>query len=48
MEALQEVLTDELLPQLESITPGSGCYLNEVKRPEPSFNPAPVVFHERA
>lgn len=30
MVALQRLMTDVLLPQLEVLTPGSGCYLNEV------------------
>lgn len=30
MVALQKLMTDVLLPQLEILTPGSGCYLNEV------------------
>lgn len=30
------MMTDELLPQLESITPDSGCYLNEVNAPTQS------------
>ena len=30
MVALQEVMTKELLPPLEAITPGSGTYMNEV------------------
>lgn len=30
MVMLQEEMTNVLLPQLEAITPGSGCYLNEV------------------
>lgn len=33
MVELQEEMTNVLLPQLEAITPGSGCYLNEVFRP---------------
>ncbi len=32
MVALQKLMTNVLLPQLETITPGSGCYLNEVSR----------------
>ena len=31
MVALQKLMTDVLLPQLEVITPGSGTYLNEVR-----------------
>ena len=30
---LQREMTNVLVPQLESITPGSGCYLNEVNLP---------------
>lgn len=30
MVRLQEEMTNVLVPQLEAITPGSGCYLNEV------------------
>lgn len=30
MVKLQQEMTNVLVPQLEAITPGSGCYLNEV------------------
>lgn len=30
MIKLQEEMTNVLVPALEAITPGSGCYLNEV------------------
>ena len=35
MVKLQEEMTNVLLPQLEALTPGSGCYLNEVLFPPP-------------
>ena len=31
MIALQKVMTDQILPPLEDITPGSGAYMNEVR-----------------
>ncbi len=31
MVALQKLMTDVYIPQLEAVTPGSGCYLNEVR-----------------
>ncbi|KAK3176612.1 hypothetical protein OEA41_007935 [Lepraria neglecta] len=37
MIALQEVMTNELLPPLEAITPGSGCYLNEGDPNQPNW-----------
>ena len=33
MVGLQQEMTNVLVPQLEAITPGSGCYLNEVNFP---------------
>ncbi|KAL8698041.1 MAG: hypothetical protein Q9201_006788 [Fulgogasparrea decipioides] len=35
--ALQRKMTDEWVPQLEAISPGSGCYLNEADFLEPNW-----------
>ena len=35
--ALQARLTDEIVPSLESLTPGSGAYLNEANFEQPNF-----------
>lgn len=43
MVALQKLMTDVLLPQLEILTPGSGCYLNEVF-PIQNYAPVTTVF----
>lgn len=55
MVKLQEEMTNVLVPQLEAITPGSGCYLNEVNTllfspPESSLsstNPRSQLFGQR-
>ena len=38
MVGLQGEMTDVLVPLLEAITPGSGCYLNEVNFPLANFS----------
>ena len=39
MVGLQAEMTNVLVPQLEAITPGSGCYLNEVSFASLSVSP---------
>lgn len=43
MVELQKLVTDVLLPQLEILTPGSGCYLNEVCFSDPESRARTVV-----
>lgn len=37
MIALQDLMTDEFVPQLEAVTPGSGAYMNEADFRQPNF-----------
>ncbi|KAH8820658.1 hypothetical protein F5884DRAFT_57366 [Xylogone sp. PMI_703] len=37
MIALQDLMTDSIIPQLEAITPGSGAYMNEADFRQPNF-----------
>jgi len=37
MEAAQRRMTEEFMPQIESVTPGSGSYMNEADFRQPNW-----------
>lgn len=40
MVAYQYLLTDQIIPQLEAVTPNSGAYMNEADFRQPNFQEA--------